>query len=164
MANADFCECCARLRARFGVCANGTIAQGFETAALSTGHLDRSRCQEVRGWGGRIRTYDTRYQKPMPYHLATPQRRRLDTLTVPALQAQIGEKAGKWPSCRNGGCGRFAWGVRSVGNPMHSKAYRAGFGQPVEFHQRRDQVFHLVKRYHVRPVRGRACRGSGGFR
>ena len=25
------------------------------------------------GWGGRIRTYDTRYQKPMPYHLATPQ-------------------------------------------------------------------------------------------
>ena len=24
------------------------------------------------GWGGRIRTYDTRYQKPMPYHLATP--------------------------------------------------------------------------------------------
>ena len=27
------------------------------------------------GWGGRIRTYDTRYQKPMPYHLATPQSR-----------------------------------------------------------------------------------------
>jgi hypothetical protein len=25
------------------------------------------------GWGGRIRTYGTRYQKPMPYHLATPQ-------------------------------------------------------------------------------------------
>ncbi len=25
------------------------------------------------GWGGRIRTYDTRYQKPLPYHLATPQ-------------------------------------------------------------------------------------------
>ena len=24
------------------------------------------------GWGGRIRTYDTRYQKPMPYHLAAP--------------------------------------------------------------------------------------------
>ncbi len=28
----------------------------------------------VAGWGGRIRTYDTRYQKPLPYHLATPQR------------------------------------------------------------------------------------------
>lgn len=27
------------------------------------------------GWGGRIRTYDTRYQKPMPYHLATPHQR-----------------------------------------------------------------------------------------
>ena len=25
------------------------------------------------GWGGRIRTYGTRYQKPLPYHLATPQ-------------------------------------------------------------------------------------------
>ncbi len=25
------------------------------------------------GWGGRIRTYDTRYQKALPYHLATPQ-------------------------------------------------------------------------------------------
>ena len=25
------------------------------------------------GWGGRIRTYGTRYQKPTPYHLATPQ-------------------------------------------------------------------------------------------
>ena len=29
---------------------------------------------ERSGWGGRIRTYDTRYQKPLPYHLATPQR------------------------------------------------------------------------------------------
>lgn len=25
------------------------------------------------GWGGRIRTLECRYQKPMPYHLATPQ-------------------------------------------------------------------------------------------
>ena len=32
-----------------------------------------SRFMEVYGWGGRIRTYDTRYQKPMPYRLATPQ-------------------------------------------------------------------------------------------
>ena len=32
---------------------------------------------EVRylyGWGGWIRTSGTRYQKPLPYHLATPQR------------------------------------------------------------------------------------------
>ena len=29
---------------------------------------------EGGGWGGRIRTYGTRYQKPLPYRLATPQR------------------------------------------------------------------------------------------
>ena len=34
---------------------------------------------EEPGWGGRIRTYGTRYQKPLPYHLATPQRPALDT-------------------------------------------------------------------------------------
>ncbi len=27
----------------------------------------------VFGWGARIRTWECRYQKPMPYHLATPQ-------------------------------------------------------------------------------------------
>ena len=27
------------------------------------------------GWGGRIRTCECRYQKPVPYHLATPQHR-----------------------------------------------------------------------------------------
>ena len=27
----------------------------------------------IDGWGGRIRTYGTRDQNPMPYHLATPQ-------------------------------------------------------------------------------------------
>src|SRR6056297_841860 len=35
--------------------------------------------KERTGWGGRIRTYDTRYQKPMPYRLATPQRAALVT-------------------------------------------------------------------------------------
>jgi hypothetical protein len=28
---------------------------------------------ETFGWGGRIRTYGTRYQKALPYRLATPQ-------------------------------------------------------------------------------------------
>jgi hypothetical protein len=28
------------------------------------------------GWGGRIRTCECRYQKPVPYHLATPQQAR----------------------------------------------------------------------------------------
>jgi hypothetical protein len=27
----------------------------------------------MRGWGGGIRTPECRHQKPMPYHLATPQ-------------------------------------------------------------------------------------------
>ena len=34
----------------------------------------KRRIIRVSGWGGRIRTYGTRYQKPLPYHLATPQR------------------------------------------------------------------------------------------
>src|SRR6185503_9345115 len=28
------------------------------------------------GWGGRIRTYECRFQRPVPYHLATPQQGR----------------------------------------------------------------------------------------
>src|SRR4029079_6164900 len=27
----------------------------------------------LSGWGGRIRTYECRIQRPVPYHLATPQ-------------------------------------------------------------------------------------------
>src|SRR4051812_48320696 len=27
----------------------------------------------VHGWGGRIRTFEWRLQRPLPYHLATPQ-------------------------------------------------------------------------------------------
>ena len=34
------------------------------------------------GWGGRIRTYGTRYQKPMPYRLATPQHKNLFTMVI----------------------------------------------------------------------------------
>ena len=43
---------------------------------LAAGNFVRKRSwllDLANGWGGRIRTYDTRYQKPMPYHLATPQ-------------------------------------------------------------------------------------------
>jgi hypothetical protein len=32
----------------------------------------RQHVVEVTGWGGRIRTYGTRYQKALPYRLATP--------------------------------------------------------------------------------------------
>jgi len=30
--------------------------------------------ERYNGWGGRTRTLECRYQKPVPYHLATPQR------------------------------------------------------------------------------------------
>ena len=37
---------------------------------------------EKGGWGGRIRTYGTRYQKALPYRLATPQSNSLFTLEI----------------------------------------------------------------------------------
>ena len=49
------------------------------------------------GWGGRIRTYGTRYQKPLPYHLATPQQRSLsrnECLECLQLQIQTGVRSG----------------------------------------------------------------------
>lgn len=45
------------------------------------------------GWGGRIRTYGTRYQKPLPYHLATPQLLRLFREADPVLQAKISPRS-----------------------------------------------------------------------
>ena len=39
------------------------------------------------GWGGRDRTCEWRYQKPLPYHLATPQsRKRLYSHFIVRLQ------------------------------------------------------------------------------
>ena len=35
--------------------------------------LDGEKMAVWTGWGARIRTWECRYQKPMPYHLATPQ-------------------------------------------------------------------------------------------
>src|SRR6056297_1448176 len=49
-----------------------------------------TRALRVSGWGGRIRTYGTRYQKPLPYHLATPQRAALITLDLRAVQERKG--------------------------------------------------------------------------
>jgi hypothetical protein len=39
------------------------------------------------GWGARIRTWECRYQKPMPYRLATPQ--QFLTLTKWAVAALV---------------------------------------------------------------------------
>ena len=35
--------------------------------------VQKPRFCRLCGWGGRIRTSEWRYQKPLPYHLATPQ-------------------------------------------------------------------------------------------
>ena len=59
--------------ARFGVSQNATLAQTIELTRLSHTTENQSHVKGVAGWGGRIRTYDARYQKPLPYHLATPQ-------------------------------------------------------------------------------------------
>src|SRR5690349_3873738 len=37
-----------------------------------------SRRPKTSGWGARIRTQEWRYQKPLPYHLATPQQREAE--------------------------------------------------------------------------------------
>ena len=47
---------------------------------------------EKVGWGGRIRTYGTRYQKALPYRLATPQREALYSPYSQNLQDQKFEK------------------------------------------------------------------------
>jgi hypothetical protein len=54
-------------------------AQAFELAALKQSNLASSGLGGMAGWGGRIRTYGTRYQKALPYHLATPHQRHRDT-------------------------------------------------------------------------------------
>src|SRR5688572_29400181 len=36
-------------------------------------HRSSVRLHFPTGWGGRIRTYECRIQRPVPYHLATPQ-------------------------------------------------------------------------------------------
>ena len=52
-------------------------------------------CYLKIGWGGRIRTYECRFQRPVPYHLATPQYRRagkLPTLSDSTLKAAEGRE------------------------------------------------------------------------
>src|SRR5512132_2726211 len=43
---------------------------------------------EKSGWGGRIRTCECRYQKPVPYHLATPQQARVRGPYSPAPSSE----------------------------------------------------------------------------
>lgn len=75
---AQLCALELRLGHRGGV---ATFRQPFdllaETNAIASrsGRNGRGKTRKARfGWGGRIRTYGTRDQNPLPYHLATPQR------------------------------------------------------------------------------------------
>ncbi len=69
---ANFCD--------FGFCWRGTyhkkrgILYMESYGLLGQAASNYRKIMKKDGWGGRIRTYDTRYQKPLPYHLATPQR------------------------------------------------------------------------------------------
>lgn len=51
------------------------VAYGEQVAWSVEPPLPMSKTSDVgsTGWGGRIRTCECRYQKPVPYHLATPQ-------------------------------------------------------------------------------------------
>jgi hypothetical protein len=54
------------------------------------------------GWGGRIRTYEWRLQRPLPYHLATPQQNF--TCCEKAIRAEIKTPArvcGRQARCAN---------------------------------------------------------------
>ena len=64
----------------------------FMTSELIT-HHSKLITFEI-GWGGRIRTYECRIQRPVPYHLATPQYRRakLPTLFDSTLKADEGRR------------------------------------------------------------------------
>jgi hypothetical protein len=42
--------------------------------------------EDAAGWGGRIRTCECRYQKPVPYHLATPQQAKRGLIAACALR------------------------------------------------------------------------------
>jgi hypothetical protein len=63
---------------RYGVCAILRHAQDFELAALHQSKHNTSGIRKNAGWGGRIRTYGTCYQKALPYRLATPHQRGIE--------------------------------------------------------------------------------------
>ena len=55
-------------------CADKTSPQPSETTQQFSWWSGIAGFVKLFGWGGRIRTFDTRYQKALPYHLATPHR------------------------------------------------------------------------------------------
>ena len=57
-------------------CNNRESLTVASAAAASQPRGRSSRHAGRNGWGARIRTWEWRYQKPLPYHLATPQQDR----------------------------------------------------------------------------------------
>src|SRR5215217_4387272 len=50
------------------------IEFGIQVQKNKAGNQHRLPAYDLQtGWGGRIRTYECRIQRPVPYHLATPQ-------------------------------------------------------------------------------------------
>ena len=89
--------------------ANGPKSRGMRTASASLGGssvaksrtvglISESQRPEGRrlflpGWGAGIRTPEWRYQKPLPYHLATPQCRERRTVMQFARRMQLPESS-----------------------------------------------------------------------
>ena len=75
------------------------VANGARVSATSTAtreqETDSCTCSDedvgIVGWGGRIRTCEWRHQKPLPYHLATPQH---------AGPGEACSRRADWPSAR----------------------------------------------------------------
>ena len=70
----------------------GMSAAKSRTPGLNSAPLRRQgRRLNLPGWGAGIRTPEWRYQKPLPYHLATPQcRERAESYAIRARKATTG--------------------------------------------------------------------------
>ncbi len=66
-----------KLRLHAFALAGGQHDHAGDMRAHSSSHPDGASGGRERSWGGRIRTYASRDQNPLPYRLATPQRFRL---------------------------------------------------------------------------------------
>ena len=69
---------------------------GFEpsTPRLKGGCSTTELMARKTGWGGRIRTYEWRFQRPLPYRLATPQRK-------PYAARKMGDHAARRSNVQN---------------------------------------------------------------
>jgi hypothetical protein len=65
-----------------------SVAKSRTVGLNSESQRQRGQRQKSPGWGAGIRTPEWRYQKPLPYHLATPQcRERAESYAIRARKA-----------------------------------------------------------------------------